>query len=69
VAELEKAKRLTLRLPSNVKRIHVDKVELEANGKNVSIPNNAVIVCAGGILPTPFLKEIGIEVQTKHGQA
>ena len=69
VSELEKAKRLTLHLPSNVKRIHTDKVELEADGKNVSIPNNAVIVCAGGILPTPFLKEIGIEVETKHGRA
>jgi thioredoxin reductase (NADPH) len=26
-----------------------------------------VIVCAGGILPTPFLKTIGIEVETKYG--
>jgi hypothetical protein len=28
-----------------------------------------VIVNAGGILPTPFLKELGIEIQTKHGTA
>ena len=26
-----------------------------------------VIVCAGGILPTPLLKEIGILVETRHG--
>jgi hypothetical protein len=28
-----------------------------------------VIVCVGGILPTPFLESIGIEVQTKYGAA
>jgi len=33
----------------------------------VSLPNQAVIVCAGGILPTPFLKELGIAVETKYG--
>jgi hypothetical protein len=31
--------------------------------------NDAVIVCAGGILPTPLLKEIGVIVETKHGKA
>jgi thioredoxin reductase (NADPH) len=33
------------------------------------IDNDAVIVCVGGILPTGFLKEIGIEVETKYGTA
>jgi len=28
-----------------------------------------VIVCAGGILPTPLLKEIGVQVETKYGTA
>ncbi len=37
--------------------------------RELAIPNDAVIVCAGGILPTPFLKEIGIEVETKYGTA
>jgi hypothetical protein len=31
--------------------------------------NDAVIVSAGGILPTDFLKRIGIEVETKYGTA
>jgi hypothetical protein len=31
------------------------------------VPNDAIIVNAGGILPTPFLKELGIEVETKYG--
>ena len=42
-------------------------VELEYEGEVVSLPNQAVIVCAGGILPTPFLKELGIAVETKYG--
>ena len=29
--------------------------------------NDGIIVCAGGILPTPFLKEIGIMVESKFG--
>lgn len=69
MSALEQAKRLALGLPLSGKQIHADKVDLEYNGEVLNIPNNAVIVCAGGILPTPFLKEIGIEVQTKHGQA
>jgi len=35
----------------------------------MKIMNDAVIVCAGGILPTAFLKSIGIEVETKYGTA
>lgn len=44
-------------------------VTLEANGKINEIPNDAVIVCAGGVLPTEFLKKIGIEIETKYGTA
>jgi len=29
--------------------------------------NDAVMVCAGGILPTRFLQKAGIEVETKFG--
>ena len=34
-----------------------------------SITNDAVIVNAGGVLPTGFLKETGIDVETKFGTA
>ena len=44
-------------------------VEIEVEGQAVHVPNDAVIVCAGGILPTAFLRDIGIEVETKHGTA
>ena len=47
--------------------IEPEHVEIEQHGKRTRIRNDAVIVNAGGILPTPLLKEIGIEVETKHG--
>lgn len=61
--------RVTLLLESNVKRIDADTVDLEQRGEIRRIRNDAVIVNAGGILPTPFLKELGIEVETKFGTA
>jgi len=62
-------KRLRVMYSSNVKAIQKKSVAVEQHGQVVLVPNDAVIVCAGGILPTPFLKEIGIEVETKHGTA
>jgi hypothetical protein len=56
-------------LESNVKGIGERDVDLEQRGKVVRIPNDAVIINAGGILPTAFLKELGIEVATKYGTA
>ncbi|MDH5257041.1 MAG: NAD(P)-binding domain-containing protein [Gammaproteobacteria bacterium] len=67
VSELEDAGRLTVMLKSNVKEIKEDTAVIEFAGKLSEIPNQAVIISAGGILPTPFLKKIGIQVETKHG--
>lgn len=68
--QAETAKRLTVLLKSNVQEIHSDTVEIElANNDVIEIPNNAVIICAGGVLPTPFLKEIGVMVETHYGKA
>jgi len=65
----QKAGRVRVLLSSNVKSIHEDAVEREHNGKPMRMPNDAVIVNAGGILPTTFLRELGIEVETKYGTA
>jgi thioredoxin reductase (NADPH) len=65
--EMSDRKMLTVRLKSNVKSVEKDKVVLEQDGKKFEIPNDGIIVCAGGILPTPFLKEIGIIVEAKFG--
>lgn len=66
--EMEAQKKLTVMLKSNIKEIGENTIIIDWDGKVMEIPNQAVIVCAGGILPTPFLKEIGILVQTHHGQ-
>jgi len=69
IQALEAQGKIKVLLKSNVKVITKDKVFLDHQGKIIQLPNDAVIVCAGGILPTPFLKEIGITVETKFGTA
>ena len=61
--------RISLMMPSTVAEVGKDNVSLQFNEELVVLQNDAVIVCAGGILPTGFLKKIGIEVETKHGTA
>lgn len=68
--EAEANNQLRVELKSNVKEILSDTVKIElANKEVIEIPNQAVIVCAGGVLPTPFLKEIGVMVETHYGTA
>jgi thioredoxin reductase (NADPH) len=67
VAAAEKTGRLKVLYESKVNRIGPEDVEIEQKGRRMRVKNNAVIVCAGGILPTAFLKSVGIEVETKHG--
>lgn len=69
IADAEKAGRLRVLLKSAVKHITPDKVVITTNEEELCINNDAVIVCAGGILPTAFLKNIGIAVETKFGTA
>jgi thioredoxin reductase len=64
-----KSGRLKLMLKSQVAEIGEDHVDLEWQGRRMRMKNDAVIVCAGGILPTNFLKSIGVEIQTKYGTA
>jgi thioredoxin reductase (NADPH) len=67
--QAEANKKLTVRLQSNVKEIRSASVKIELADKEiVEIPNDAVIVCAGGVLPTPFLKEIGVMIETHYGK-
>jgi thioredoxin reductase len=65
----QKAGRVQVLLKSNVKRIDAKRVTIEQEGRKLELGNDAVIVCAGGVLPTPFLKEVGILVETKYGTA
>ena len=65
--EAQAAGRLTLELRTTVKEITARNVVLERESGTVSIDNDTVIVCVGGVLPTPMLKDIGIAVETKYG--
>ncbi|MGD8925724.1 MAG: NAD(P)-binding domain-containing protein [Thioalkalispiraceae bacterium] len=69
IDDAKNAGRLNVLMSSNVKDIQKDKVILEQDGKQIVLDNDGVIICAGGILPTPFLKQIGIQVDTKYGTA
>jgi thioredoxin reductase (NADPH) len=60
---------LQVLLQSEVKSIEAERVALVHAGRAVQLPNDAIIVNAGGILPTEFLKSVGIDVQTKWGTA
>jgi len=61
------AGRLKLQLKSTVKQIDNNNVTLNLEHGELKIKNDGVIVCAGGILPTPMLKALGVEIETKHG--
>jgi len=69
VAEAQKSGRLNVLLQSTVKQVDENKVVINLPDDEVCIDNDAVLVCAGGILPTAFLKDIGIVVDTKFGTA
>jgi len=61
--------RLSVLLESTIRAICSDTVLLDHKGTAMALPNNAIIVCAGGILPSQLLKEVGIHVETHHGKA
>lgn len=60
---------VTLLFGTVVKGITSKAVIIDTNGEKKSIPNDHVIVCAGGVVPIGFMKDLGIEVVTKYGEA
>lgn len=65
----QQAGRLTVMLQSSVKSIEAHSVHIEHKGQVRSLRNDAVIVCAGGQLPTQLLQKVGIQFDTKFGTA
>ena len=61
--------RLHVVMKSQVRQIAQDAVVVEQSGKLMRLPNEVVIVAAGGLVPTDFLKNVGVQVQTKFGTA
>lgn len=67
VDELTGTRRMTEMLGSEVVQIEAGSVTLDWHGERRDLPNDAVIICAGGLLPTQFLHDIGVSVETKFG--
>jgi len=61
--------RLELLMETEVQAIREAEVVLQGPAGLLTRRNEAVIVCAGGVLPIPLLQQMGIEFETKHGQA
>ncbi len=62
------AAQLQLLLESHVKEIGDNQVILDTPVGQKELANDAVIICAGGLLPTPLLRSAGIEIETHHGE-
>jgi thioredoxin reductase (NADPH) len=60
---------LRVMLGSTVDKIGAVDADLRQGSRITNIPNDAVIVCAGGVLPFDLLKRIGVEFETKRGTA
>ena len=67
--EQQRAVRIRVALESRVVSIQQASVVLSVDGRNEDVANDAIIVCAGGVLPTPLLQKAGIEFETKYGTA
>ncbi len=61
--------RITARLSSQIKQIDKLSVKLKTGEGLIDLPNDAIIVCAGGVMPTDFLRSLGISTTTKFGEA
>ncbi len=60
---------LRVMLESQVQAIEPQSVTLVHKGRTLEFENQAIIVSVGGVLPTDFLRSIGIEIDTKYGTA
>jgi thioredoxin reductase len=69
VTAAEQNGNLRVMLNSNVKQITPEAVAIEQAGQMHRMRNDAIIVSAGGVLPTEFLRSVGIQVETKYGTA
>jgi thioredoxin reductase (NADPH) len=58
-----------LALKTNVTRIDDEVVGLKGADGEVELGNDYVLVFAGGVLPTKFLKDAGVQIETYRGEA
>jgi thioredoxin reductase len=71
--EMQQENQIRVLLQSQICIIHKTEVTLKhdlAEGdETITLQNDATIICAGGVLPTPLLQKIGVMFETKHGTA
>jgi thioredoxin reductase (NADPH) len=67
--EAQRNATIRVELESTVKQIDHDSVQMQTKNGPDTLRNDAVIVCAGGLLPTPLLQKAGIKFATKFGTA
>jgi len=67
IKNLDQSGRISVMLNTVPVLITDEIVNLQGPDEQVSLLNDAVIVCAGGELPTGFLKNVGILMETKYG--
>jgi thioredoxin reductase/ferredoxin len=59
--------KIDLKLQTNVVAIESAHVVLDDEHRPAKLANDQVIICAGGVLPTEFLRRVGIHIETKYG--
>ena len=69
IAEARLRGRLHLLFESQLRAIEPQRVMVERGGQFHPIENDAVVICAGGLLPSTLLTDAGVRVETKYGTA
>lgn len=69
IKKLSSDDRVSVLLNSTIELITPQSVRIWHEGHSMQLTNDVVIICAGGIVPSGFLKSIGIDIETKYGTA
>jgi thioredoxin reductase (NADPH) len=60
-------RKMSVLFETSIVAIHGDRVDLQSSRGPSTIRNQFVIICVGGVVPSTFLRRIGVEVETKFG--
>ncbi len=67
LAAAEADRRLNVLREARILAIGPDSVAIEWRGRTHDLPNDDVVVCIGGRLPTELLRGVGVEIETRYG--
>jgi thioredoxin reductase (NADPH) len=67
LAQYEQLGRVKVLLKTQVTSITDTHAHIEHEGGLIRVACDTILVCAGGLLPTPLLQQIGIQFSTKYG--